>query len=91
MNLITSVTAVSMPKINAVRIAVVIITTHVDSFNCSLVGQDTFFISLLTSPTKFLIFPIIILNPETPVNKTIARVEGLEPSAYGFGDRHSTN
>ncbi len=74
-------------------------TTRVDSLSCCLVGQETFFISLLTSPNISLIFAIIttdgikVRNHENTKHYLyiFAREEGLEPPAYGFGDRRSAN
>jgi len=49
----------SMIQTNADINKHVTITKIVDSFNCCLEGQETFFISLETSPEYCLIFAII--------------------------------
>ena len=78
----------SITQTNAEIKMQVTITTVVDSFNCCLVGQDTFFISLETSPEYCLILAIISI-PVTCL--AVARAVGLEPTTYGFGDRCSTD
>ena len=60
-----------------------IITTMVLSCNSLHVGHETLFESSSHDSLKYsLIFFIRLF---------VARVAGLEPTTYGFGDRHSTN
>lgn len=62
-----------MTATKVVMIADTTTTTTVDSINCGLVGQDTFFISTTTSLENCLIFPIIINSHKKQQNsqKTI--------------------
>src|SRR5690242_14893240 len=72
-----SVTPMSKP--NAIEL---IKTIQVESINSFLVSQETFFNSTMTSMTKFRILLTILKSTGQ---------EGVEPSAFGFGDRRSTN
>ena len=59
------------------------ITTMVLSCSSLQVGHDTLWTSSSHDSLKYsLIFFIRLF---------LARVAGLEPTTYGFGDRHSTN
>ncbi len=68
-------------------------TTKVDPFNSLHLGQETFFISNLTSEKNFL---ILFIYSSNKFNFQIhfflfAGVAGIEPATPGFGDRCSTN
>ena len=57
--------------------------TQVESITSSLVDQEAFFNSTITSDIKFLTFPNI--------GHKSAGLAGFEPTTHGFGDRCSTN
>ena len=63
-------------------------TTHVEPFNSSHFGQETFFISTETSEKNFF---ILFIQKAIYGTKSFAGVTGLEPATPGFGDRCSTN
>lgn len=60
-----------------------IITSIAEDCNSDHVGQVTLCTnSLYDSSMYVMIFDIVV---------RFARMAGLEPTTYGFGDRHSTN
>jgi len=73
------------PRIKA-KIKTIMQTIIVVPTSSSFVGQETFFISALTSLTK-----VIILFIQTPKADVLAGQEGFEPPTRGFGVRRSTN
>lgn len=60
-----------------------IITTKADDWSSDQVGQVTLCTSSLYESSMYA------LNFD--ITDFLARAAGLEPTAYGFGDRHSTN
>ena len=73
--------------IKTAKINTVTTTTMVEPLSSSLVGQETFFNSTLTSFKKFTNLPTIV----DPSLRSMAGLAGFEPTTNGFGDRRSSN
>lgn len=65
------------------------ITTAVDCFNSSQLGQETLLISKITSFINFLIFLNIFLALYLDHKNRKAGETGIEPATVGFGIRCS--